>query len=89
MWNHPKSDLNMRGYACVEMLSSLTVRYLLFWVIVTQSLVVQELESQSAIRNGHRALLLMEQRLNAATGGKPACACPPRPEEVDVCSLVF
>lgn len=66
-----KTDMNMGGYTCVEMLSYLTVRFLLFWVIVTQSLVVQELESKSAIRNEHQHLLLIKQRLNASGVQKP------------------
>lgn len=65
------SDMNMKGYTCVEMLSYRTVRFLLFWVIVTQPLIVQEPESQSAIRNRHQRLLLIKQRLNATAVPKP------------------
>lgn len=67
----PTSTANMREYICVEMLNYLTVRFLLFWVIVTLSFIVQELESQSAIRNWHQHLLLIKQRLNATALRKP------------------
>lgn len=66
----PTSAANMREYICVEMPNYLAVGVLLFWVIVTQSFMVQELESQSAIRNGQH-LLLIKQRLNATEVRKP------------------
>lgn len=83
MDSDPKSAINMRGYICVEMLSYLTVRFLLFWVIVTQSFIVQELESQSAIRNRHQHLLLIKQRLNATAVQKPYKS----PQSVNLCLL--
>lgn len=96
MESDPKSGINLRGYTCVEMLSYLTVRFLLFWVIVTQSLVVQELESESAIRDEHQHLLLIKQRLNARGVQKPyksPClvylCLPTTPKEIDMCALVF
>lgn len=65
MESDPKSDIKMGGYISVAILSYLAVKFLLFWVIVTQSFIIQELESQSAIRNGHQLLLQIKQRLNA------------------------
>lgn len=72
-WDTPKCFIwsNMWGYTFVEMLDYLTDRILLCWVIVTHSLVVQKLESQSVIRNEHQHLLLIKQSLNATAVQNP------------------